>query len=79
MIEILDQLKNPLKNGTQAMMTNSWHYLVPEHKRIFATSFAYNIILKPKGKDLVFNPTKKMMMDCYVNAIFQDYGEMKIL
>ena len=32
-----------------------------------------------KEKGLVFNPSKKLVVDCYADAILQDCGDMKIL
>ena len=32
-----------------------------------------------KENGLVFNPSKKLVVDCYADADFQDWGDMKIL
>ena len=39
----------------------------------------YRYLKGTKDNDIVFNPSKKLVVDCYADADFQDCGDMKII
>ena len=55
MLDFSYQVNNPLMKVTQAMMTNPFHDVMPEHKVIFLSLFTYGISLKTISNTLVGN------------------------